>query len=125
MCVPSRTATQLLTQTLQGTAIVTDVSSKQPICDEVSKLDRTLADRFIGGHPMAGSEQSGIEASRENLFENKMWILVPPNESSLKNIGLLKDFISSIGAEHCVLSPEQHDRLVAGISHLPRSLLLC
>ena len=121
LCVPARTATTLVEQALTGSAIVTDVSSvKNSICNTVSKLDPKLSDRFIGGHPMAGSEQSGIDASRENLFEQKMWILVPPENSSLKYIKKLEQFVSSIGAEHCILSPEQHDKLVANISHLPQ-----
>jgi len=121
LCVPSRTATTLVEQALQGTAIVTDVSSvKSAICSEVSKMAPNLSDRFIGGHPMAGSEQSGIDASREDLFYQKMWILVPPEENSLKHIKTLEEFVSSIGAEHCILSPEQHDQLVANISHLPQ-----
>lgn len=121
LCVPSRTATTLVERALRGSAIVSDVSSvKSVICDEVSKLDRDLSDRFIGGHPMAGSEQSGIDASRENMFESKMWILVPPEHNSLKHIEKLELFVSSIGAEHCILSPAQHDKLVANISHLPQ-----
>lgn len=121
LCVPSRTAVSLVEQALSGTALVTDVSSvKQPICTKVSSLDPMLTDRFIGGHPMAGSEQSGFDASRADMFTSKMWILVPPKESSLANVAPIESFVTSIGAEHCVLSPEQHDQLVAHISHLPQ-----
>lgn len=121
LCVPSRTATQLVTQALQGTALVTDVSSvKKPICDVVANLPTEQADRFIGGHPMAGSEQSGFDAARSNMFENKMWIVVPPQNNSLVHVTTIESFVTSLGAEHCVLSPEQHDQLVAVISHLPQ-----
>ena len=121
LCVPSRTATSLVEEALEGNAIVTDVASvKQPICDAVSKLDSEKQDRFIGGHPMAGSEQSGYDAARANLFQNKMWIVVPPKNNSLKHVATIESFVTSLGAEHCVLSPEQHDKLVANISHLPQ-----
>lgn len=121
LCVPSRTATNLVEEALSGTAIVTDVSSvKGPICAFVSALAEDKRDRFIGGHPMAGSEQSGFDAARANLFENKMWILVPPTQNKLKHLSMVESFVTSLGAEHCILSPEQHDRLVAHISHLPQ-----
>ncbi|HMS25506.1 MAG TPA: prephenate dehydrogenase/arogenate dehydrogenase family protein [Acidimicrobiia bacterium] len=121
LCVPSRTAALLVEEALSGTAIVTDVASvKQPICESVAKLEPEVQDRFIGGHPMAGSEQSGFDAARVNLFKNKMWIVVPPHNNSLKHVAVVESFISSLGVEHCVLSPEQHDRLVAYISHLPQ-----
>jgi prephenate dehydrogenase len=121
LCVPSRTASEIVEEALQGTALVTDVSSvKKPICDVVAKLDPEKVNRFIGGHPMAGSEQSGLDAARENMFQQKMWIVVPPENSSLENINTIETFISSLGAEHCILSPEQHDALVAYISHLPQ-----
>lgn len=120
LCVPSRTASKIVATALSGTAVVTDVASvKQPICDVVMKLDHEKQDRFIGGHPMAGSEQSGFDAARSNLFQQKMWIVVPPKNNSLKHVSIVEEFITSLGAEHCVLSPEQHDKLVAHISHLP------
>ena len=121
LCVPSRTAAALVEQALSGSALVTDVSSvKVPICDAVSKLDSSYQERFIGGHPMAGSEQSGFDSARSNLFKNKMWIVVPPENNSLKFVTVIEEFVSSLGAEHCVLSADQHDRLVAQISHLPQ-----
>ncbi len=120
LCVPSRTAAQIVDQALSGTALVTDVASvKQPICDAVANLNEEQQDRFIGGHPMAGSEQSGFDAARANLFQQKMWIVVPPHNNSLKHVATIEEFVTSLGAEHCVLSPEQHDKLVAHISHLP------
>ncbi|MFN8015100.1 MAG: prephenate dehydrogenase/arogenate dehydrogenase family protein [Acidimicrobiia bacterium] len=120
LCTPPKETIKYLETALSGTAIVTDVSSvKKQVCEFVETLDENLRNNFIGGHPMAGSEQSGIDAARENLFYQKMWVLVPPRNSSLKNVSIIETFISALGAEHCVLSTEQHDQLVAGISHLP------
>ncbi len=121
VCVPARKAFEVIKEALIGNAVVTDVSStKANICQLVNELDKKYSERFIGGHPMAGSEQSGIDSARGDLFENKMWILVPPASSSLTNIKTVEEFVSSLSAEHCVLDPDQHDQLVAYISHLPQ-----
>jgi len=120
LCVPTVTAKSLLDEALSGKAIVTDVASvKGPICNYVASLDSSKIEKFIGGHPMAGSEQSGYDSARADLFKSKMWIVVPPSESSLKHVDLIETFVTSIGMEHCLLSPENHDEIVASISHLP------
>jgi prephenate dehydrogenase len=121
LCTPARTTVELVGEALSGNALVTDVASvKEPITHIVESLGADKADRFIGGHPMAGSEQSGFDAARDDLFNGKMWILVPPESNSLRHLPIVEEFVSSLGAEHCILSAQQHDRLVAYISHLPQ-----
>jgi prephenate dehydrogenase len=78
--------------------------------------------RFIGGHPLAGAETSGVENARADLFEGARWYLTPTQKTG----GLLYDrvqrAISEIGARPQAIDPDTHDRLMATISHLPHVL---
>lgn len=93
---------------------VTDVGS--------TKLDivRDVGDpRFVGGHPMAGSEQDGIEGARGNLFEGAMWVLTPTEETDEGSFSLVRSIVRSLGAESTTLLPRVHDQMVAQVSHVP------
>lgn len=121
LCVPSRQVIEMLDVALSGTAVVTDVASvKNNIFEYVSSMSNEKQLRFYGGHPMAGSEQSGIKAGRADLFRGRLWISVPPAGSDLSSFALIKDFISMLGAEQTILSAQEHDDLVAYASHLPQ-----
>ena len=99
---------------LNRETIVTDVGSvKQPIVEACNPL----WDNFIGGHPMAGTEESGINAARSGLFRGAAYVLTPDCESV--HLDKLKQIVLSLGAIPHVCSPEVHDRAVAWISHLP------
>lgn len=104
-------------------AIVTDVGSLKRRIVEVG--ENLFGARFIGGHPMAGSESSGIDAARAGLFEGASWALassrqVPPqNDEAHSRISAL---VRALGAKPIPLSPERHDHLVALVSHLPHAL---
>lgn len=74
---------------------------------------------FVGSHPMAGSEKSGIDAVRENLFEKRFVVITPAEHTKEKNVTRVKDFWKSLGAIPVILSPSEHDRLIALTSHLP------
>jgi prephenate dehydrogenase len=80
---------------------------------------------FIGGHPMAGSEQSGIKAASDCLFNNAFYILTPTEKSSLTALAKLKSLAKSLGARIVEMSPEKHDCIVAAISHLPHLIAAC
>jgi prephenate dehydrogenase len=77
-------------------------------------------ERFIGGHPLAGAETSGVENARADLFEGARWYLTPKSERSS---GLLYDrlqrLVSGLGARAQAIDAEAHDRLMATVSHLP------
>jgi prephenate dehydrogenase len=96
--------------------VVTDVGSTKR--DIVAALGAD--ERFIGGHPLAGAETSGVENAREDLFEGARWYLTPKSERSS---GLLYDrlqrTVAGLGARVQAIDPEAHDRLMATISHLP------
>jgi prephenate dehydrogenase len=74
---------------------------------------------FVGGHPMAGKEYSGIKAAEVGLFEGCAYCLVPAGHASSEGVAQLSEIVMQIGAHALVLDAERHDRLVAGISHLP------
>jgi prephenate dehydrogenase len=104
---------------LPAGCVVTDVGSvKYSI---VTALSDALAGkaRFVGSHPMAGSEQSGIEAARRDLFDNAVCIVTPRDDTDKAALQLVYDFWKAIGCTVKTLAPLEHDEIVARISHLP------
>jgi len=97
---------------------VTDVgSTKSAICESVAEPER-----FIGGHPMAGSEARGAEHATAELFQGATWFLAPLTETRPERYKLVHAFVASLGAVPVAIAPEAHDRLVALTSHLPHAL---
>jgi len=94
--------------------VVTDVSGVKTAI--VAEADHP---RFIGGHPMAGSEQIGLHGADPDLFEGAVWVLTPTAVTDLGAFDRLKGVVMSLGADVLVLSPSDHDRLVAVVSHVP------
>jgi prephenate dehydrogenase len=80
------------------------------------------AERFIGGHPVCGSEARGAEHARAELFEGATWFLTPVAATDATRYGDLHSFVSSLGAVPVAVDPDAHDRLVALTSHLPHAL---
>jgi len=95
-------------------AVVTDVCGVKTAI--VAGADHP---RFVGGHPMAGSEQVGLRGADPDLFEGAVWVLTPTATTDLASFDRLKGVISSLGADVLVLSAADHDRLVAVVSHVP------
>ena len=99
---------------LETDGLVTDVGSvKTPL------LHLMENPRFIGGHPMAGSEQEGVDGSRSDLFEGRTWVLTPLETSDDETLATLRGIVSGFGAEVVSLPPAQHDSMVAIVSHVP------
>lgn len=97
-----------------GRGAVTDVGSvKRSI---VAAVDDP---RFVGGHPMAGSELEGVDGARADLFAGAVWVLTPGATTSDEAYAAVHAVVSSLGAEVISLPPERHDRLVAVVSHVP------
>ncbi|MFO7545799.1 MAG: prephenate dehydrogenase/arogenate dehydrogenase family protein [Trueperaceae bacterium] len=114
---------------LSGHAVVTDVGSvKEPV---VRGLRDLAMGRFVGGHPMAGSERAGVLHADAALLENAVWVLTPDREAGNASVGeavaatsvraleRVRAFVEALGARTIEATPEQHDRLVAVVSHLP------
>jgi prephenate dehydrogenase len=94
--------------------VVTDVSGvKAPV---VAAVDHP---RFVGGHPMAGSEQAGLDGADPELFTGAVWVLTPTAGTDLDAFARLQAVVASLGAQVVVLAPADHDRLVAVVSHVP------
>jgi prephenate dehydrogenase len=101
-----------------GGATVTDVgSTKGALCSAVS--DRA---RFVGGHPVAGSEAHGPANASGDLFRGATWFLTPVAETDPERYRTLHGFVASLGAIPVAVDPHAHDRLVALTSHLPHAL---
>ncbi len=102
--------------------LVTDVGSvKGPVVRELSPLVAARGGRFIGSHPMAGSEKKGLAFADSSLFEKAAVILTPADGTGPDDLFLrrLTDFWEALGAIVTRLSPGRHDELVGAISHLP------
>ncbi len=94
--------------------LVTDVgSTKADICRAV------INPRFVGGHPMAGSDQDGIAGARSDLFAGAMWVLTPSESTDEDAFAVIRAVVRSFGAETISLPPTVHDELVAHVSHVP------
>jgi len=94
--------------------VVTDVAGVKAAV--VAAVDDA---RFIGGHPMAGSELEGLDGADGTLFEGATWVLTPVAGTDEASYGRLSDVVRSLGAEVLALPPERHDALVAQVSHVP------
>lgn len=108
----------LLKPFLGRDTILTDVgSTKMDIHNTVREAG--LQAQFIGGHPMAGSERIGYRNSKAGLIENAYYILAPEPEVNPEEVKWMRNFVSLLGALPVVISPQEHDFVVAGISHVP------
>jgi prephenate dehydrogenase len=102
-------------------AILTDTASlKRPLVEAAQNLRPGI--RFVGGHPMAGSEGSGIEAARADLFRGRPWALVPTAKSDEASIAACESLARAAGARPIVLDAAHHDWLMTWASHLPLSV---
>jgi prephenate dehydrogenase len=99
--------------------IVSDVGSVKARI--VSEVETALPDgkHFIGGHPMCGSELTGLDAARHDLYDGATWVLTPTASTDSQALADLSGLISGTGARVLAVQPEEHDRFVALVSHLP------
>jgi prephenate dehydrogenase len=94
---------------------ITDVAGvKTPIVESIGAVQG-----FVGGHPMAGSEQLGIDGADPDLFEGATWVLTPTAKTEPSAYSRVQSVVSLLGAEVLALTPSQHDSLVAVVSHVP------
>ncbi|MBI3031197.1 MAG: prephenate dehydrogenase/arogenate dehydrogenase family protein [Candidatus Rokubacteria bacterium] len=123
LATPVATAEGLLPKVWQAAAegaVITDVgSTKGPIvrCATALAPQRGLA--FVGSHPMAGSELSGYGASRADLFDGALVIVTPTELTDPLAVKRVSEFWEALGCRVSAMDPEDHDRAVAAVSHLP------
>ena len=110
---------QDLPDNVTGSAVVTDTGSTKRAMVEAAAA---LPDRFtfIGGHPLGGAARGGIEHARPDMFTGRPWLFTPTKGHDAQALDKLKAFVSGLGAVPQILSPDDHDRLLAFISHLPQ-----
>jgi len=107
---------QRLVASIPKEAILTDVGSvKEPIVNTWENLHPL----FIGSHPMAGTENKGVNSGFEDLFKNAKWIITPTQNSDFYAVRTILELIKSMDCEICQASPKEHDEAVSLISHLP------
>ena len=120
LCCPVEINIQFLQQLssiLSKECIVTDVgSTKENIIEFAKTLESPV--KFIGGHPMTGSDQSGYSAAKPHLFENAYYVLSPVNVEK-SYIEKLYHFVQAIHALPIIIDPKQHDYITGAISHTP------
>lgn len=96
-------------------------STKETLCTLMARGSWTHV-RFLGTHPMAGSDRSGFEAADSHLFRNKPWILCPTRHVKKSDIKTIEKLIRELGAKPIQMDPKMHDTVVSFVSHLPLSL---
>jgi len=99
--------------------LVTDVGSVKASIVATAEQALPHPSRFVGGHPIAGSEARGIAAARPDLFEGATWILTPTAITGEQALDRAQDLVARLGARSLLLAPAEHDRLLARTSHLP------
>ena len=108
-----------LAESVQGSAVVTDVSStKRVVVERARVLPPRLT--FVGGHPLGGAPRGGIDHARPDLFRGRPWLFTPTDDAAGATLERLHEFVSALGAQPHVMTPGEHDRLLAFLSHLPQ-----
>lgn len=107
---------QELVNALPAHGVLTDVGSvKAPVVQAWTTVTR----RFVGGHPMAGTAQAGVEAGQPGLFQGRPWVITPGLRTDPTAIEAVQQLASAVGSRPLVCDADVHDRAVALISHLP------
>ncbi|MCX7828889.1 MAG: prephenate dehydrogenase/arogenate dehydrogenase family protein [Thermanaerothrix sp.] len=100
----------------EGAVLMDTGSVKGPV---VKHLDPALPGGYLGFHPMAGRERGGLENAGEDLFEGALCALVPGGRTSAETLELGKELAEELGCRWALMGPEEHDRGVGFVSHLP------
>jgi prephenate dehydrogenase len=124
VCAPIPAIPEIVSRALavEPTVVVTDVGSiKEHVVRGVNSLAGAAGvERFVGGHPMGGSERSGPEHASASVVDGIVWVLTPADGADPEAVAKLGSWIERIGGRPVLMSPERHDRLVAFVSHLPQ-----
>ena len=118
LAAPVRQNIELLRQ-INRSAVATDVGgTKRDIVSAARAL--SPATTFVGGHPLGGGERGGFAFARPDLFAGRPWIFTPEGNHSGDAVERLSRFVTGLGAKPSILSAEEHDRVMAYVSHLPQ-----
>ena len=118
-----RTVMQMIAPNLSANTIVTDVgSAKGSVLEDAKSVFGDNIINFVPGHPIAGTEKSGVEASFAELFQQRRVILTPDESTSEQAIRVISEMWQACGAEVIQMSVAHHDEVLAATSHLPHML---
>ena len=105
-----------LIQALPSEGVITDVGSvKVPVL----KVWRDLHPNFVASHPMAGTNNAGVEAGQKGLFKGRPWVATPEKSTNQESLEIVCQLANSLGSEWIITKAEKHDQAAALISHLP------
>jgi prephenate dehydrogenase len=122
LATPTMSIREILSQIgphLPDRCVVTDVASTKVQVMQWAEESLPQSVSFVGGHPMAGKELSGIEVADADLFKGCTYCVVPGRSASEAAVQTVVDLAHGLGARHVLLNATEHDLFVAGISHLP------
>jgi prephenate dehydrogenase len=118
---PDHLAEAICAALTDGDAVVTDVGSVKaaPLAAVAARVDAATLSRYVGSHPMAGSERSGPLAASAALFDGRPWAVTPHAGADPGAVALVAALVALCGGVEARLAPDEHDRAVARTSHLP------
>ncbi len=122
LAIPTTSIKEILSQIgphLPDGCVVTDVASTKVQVMRWAEESLPQSVSFVGGHPMAGKELSGIEVADADLFNGCTYCIVPGRDAPEAAVHTVVDLTHRVGARHVFVNAPEHDRFVAGISHLP------
>jgi len=121
VCTPVPAIVPAAVQALRSTgAVVTDAGSvKASVLEDLAAQEADQA-RFVGGHPLTGSERTGAAAASPVLLDGAVWALTPTGSTDPAAVELVEDTVRRMGADPVRLEPHRHDAIVAMVSHLPQ-----
>lgn len=100
-----------------GKPLISDMASSKGYI--VPRLDKILGSRYLSCHPMCGSEKTGLDGARSDLYNGKAVILTPGSSATQETLEQLTDFWSRLECRISLKTPEEHDQAVAWVSHMP------
>lgn len=125
LCTPIgafKSVLRTISEKLKSGAIVTDVGSTKRSVTRSAEKFRSKSFEFVPSHPMAGSDKKGVEFARADLFRNRVCLITPASENSPNSVKIVEQFWQSLGMKTVQLTPREHDRIMADVSHLPHLL---
>ena len=129
LAAPVRQNIDLLRQIGNGDRFLKGPTPRRPVLTDVGGTKREIVNAarslsrgtmFVGGHPLGGGERGGFAFARPDLFAGRPWIFTPDGDDSADAVERLSRFVTGLGARPCILSAEEHDRVMAYVSHLPQ-----
>ncbi len=122
VCTPVSTIADIVLEAASAApphALLTDAGSTKASIVATVEAALPSSKHFVGSHPLAGSEKTGVEFARPDLFDDRVVVVTPGNQTKPEDTEAVSEFWSSLGASVLRLSPDAHDAVLAGTSHLP------